>query len=109
MKQVKACVSALTLGVLMVTDGLNLYPRAIRQTFREPVATGKRGRRPGRMCVSLRSSKPIKAKHESGWSGGSCKGAQSKSRLRYKARGAGVLNTAFIERLNGAFRTRIAP
>lgn len=113
LKQVKACVSALSLGVLMVTDGLNLYPRAIRQTFREPVPTGKRGRPRLQSWPHVCIAQVVKAYQDRTLVGVERRIVQGSPEqveaLRYKARGAGVLNTAFIERLNGTFRARIAP
>ena len=113
LQQVKACVSALSLGVLIVTDGLNLYPRAIRQTFREAVRTGKRGRPRWQGWPHLCIAQVVKA-----YQGRTLVGVERRivqgtpgqvEALRHKAQGTGVLNTAFIERLNGTFRARIAP
>lgn len=113
LSQVKACVSALSLGVLIVSDGLNLYPRAVRQTFRDPVFTGKRGRPRWQAWPHICIAQVVKV-----YQGRTLVGVERRrvqgspaqvEALRHKAQGAGVLNTAFIERLNGTFRSRIAP
>lgn len=113
LNQVKACVSALSLGLLIVSDGLNLYPRAIRQTFRESVRSGKPGRPRWqswpRVCIA-QVVKVYQGRRLVGVERRIVQGSATQvEALRYKARGAGVLNTAFIERLNGTFRARIVP
>lgn len=113
LRQVKACISALSLGVLIVSDGLNLYPRAIRQTFREPLLTGKRGRPRwqawSHVCIA-QVVKVYQGKRLVGVNRQIVQGSAKQVEAgRYKAHASGVLNTAFIERLNGTFRTRIAP
>jgi transposase-like protein/IS1 family transposase len=110
---VKACTSALSLGLVIVTDGLNLYPNVIRKTFREALRTGKRGRPawvnwPRVWVVQI--VKQYQKRTLIGVRRDLVEGsAEQIERVRYKAHEQGVLNTAFIERLNGTFRARIAP
>lgn len=76
--RVRRC--ALARPLLFCTDGLCSSVRAIRETFREPLPTGKPGR-PRRQVEAMRR----------------------------RSQGAGVINTAYSERLNATFRERWAP
>lgn len=109
---VKSCTSALSRGILFCTDGLQHYIRAIREVYREAHHTAKRGRPPLVEWPRILIAQVIKRKE-----GGRLKeverriiqgSKQEVEAVRHKSRGAGVLNTSLIERLNGTFRGRIA-
>jgi hypothetical protein len=88
-KRVRRCAARRPL--LVCTDGLGSYIRAIRGTFRDPVQTGKGGRprlRPWRIVDGT----PARVET-----------------LRRRSQGGGVIDTAYIERLNATFRERLAP
>jgi transposase-like protein len=109
--RVRRC--AQTRPLLLVTDGLAAYVAAIRRVFRDKVARGRRGRprlEPWRgLCIAQvikryqqRRVVAVEQRIKQG------RGALVE-RLRYRAGGTGVLNTAYIERLNGTFRQRLTP
>src|SRR6266705_1734379 len=98
--------------LLFCTDGLCSYIRAIRETFRYPQLTGTRGRprlRPWRnICIA-----PVVKRYERR------RVVETERRivddtparvetLRRRSQGDGVINTAYIERLNATFRARLA-
>ena len=99
--------------LLICTDGFRAYPRAIREAFRDALPTGKPGR------PRLGSGIPSLLRR---WSSTTCDGAWSGlsvalwsalpaqvEKLRHRSQGSpGVLNTAYIERLNATFRERLA-
>ena len=109
MRRCAACLRPL----LVLTDGWSAYPGSIRRAFREKV---KRTRGVGRACLQVWSELHI---------GTVIKRTQNKrvveitrrmahgllehaEKLLERSRGGMVLNTAFIERLNGTFRERLA-
>ena len=121
--QVRAC--ALCCPLLVVFDGFSAYIKAFRQAFRSPKHTGKRGRPPliewpkvvlgqvvkqhakrKRQGILRRLLVPQahivspdhRPDHEA---------ALAEDLLR-RSQGQGVLNTAYIERLNATFRARLA-
>lgn len=109
-ERVHAC--AVPRALLFCTDGLCTYVRAIRETFRDVVRTGERGR--PRLCawanlciaqVVKRYAKRRVVEVERRIIQGS---AAQVERLRYRSQGDGVINTAYIERLNATFRERLA-
>ena len=98
--------------LLCCTDGLCSYIRAIRETFRDPVSTGVQGRPRLRswrnVCIAQvvkryaqRRVVDVKRRIVEGTS------ARVET-LRRRSHGDGVLNTAYIERLNATFRERLA-
>lgn len=112
MAQVRAC--SRTAGALLVcTDGWAAYPNSICRAFRDKVkATAGRGR----CCLRVWSELCIAT---------ACKRAEKQrvvevtrkmirgseeeaARLLKASRGGSTLNTAFIERLNGTMRERLA-
>jgi transposase-like protein/IS1 family transposase len=110
-KRVRRC--AMRRAILVCTDGLSAYVRAIRETFREPVQTGARGRprlRPWRnVCIAQvvkryaqRRVIDVERRIVDGIPG-------RVETLRRRSQGEGVINTAYIERLNATFRERLAP
>jgi hypothetical protein len=99
--------------LLGCTDGLVSSIRAIRETFRDPIHPGQGGRprlhpwrhgfiaqvvkRDERRCV-------VATDH--------CRVDGTPARvetLRHRSQGAGVIHTAYSERLNATFRQRLAP
>ncbi len=110
--RVKRASSALTRGLLFVTDGLASYPTQLKKVFREPVPTGERGRPQLREWPQLQIVQCVKH-----YVGGQLERVERRlvqgsaeliESLRHKVAGGGVLNTAFIERLNSTFRSHLA-
>jgi IS1 family transposase len=98
--------------LLVCTDGLVSYIRAIRETFREPVHTGQGGRprrRPWRNILIAQVIKRYERRRvvetERRMVDGTPAGVET---LRRRSQGDGVINTADIERLNATFRERLA-
>jgi transposase-like protein/IS1 family transposase len=99
--------------LLVLTDGWSAYPGSIRRAFREKV---KATPGPGRACwrvwpdlhigtVIKRTEKKRVVEITRTMAQGCLERAEQ---LLAHSRGGGVLNTAFIERLNGTFRARLA-
>jgi hypothetical protein len=109
---VKRASSALGRGLLFVTDGLKSYASQIKAVFREPVYTGQRGRPPLIEWPKLHIVQVIKRYVDGKLAGIERRIVQGEAALiemlRHKAGGGGVLNTAFIERLNSTFRSHLA-
>jgi IS1 family transposase len=110
--QVRACCQPLR-ALLVCTDGWSAYPGSIRRAFREKVKkiAGK-----GRACLQAwpeitiatvikRSEKKRVVEVLRRMTQGTLEQAH---RLLAQSRGGNVLNTAFIERLNGTMRERLA-
>src|SRR5256712_12036548 len=99
--------------LLVCTDGLCSYIRAIRETFRDPVHTGKGGRprlRPWRNVLIAQVVKRYERRHVVETERRIVDGTPARvETLRRRSHGAGVINTAYIERLNATFRERFAP
>jgi transposase-like protein/IS1 family transposase len=98
--------------LLVCTDGLSAYVRAVRETFREPVHTGAHGRprlRPWRhLCIAQvvkRYAQRRVVEIERRIVDGTPARVET---LRRRSQGDGVINTAYIERLNATFRERLA-
>src|SRR6266487_4577745 len=98
--------------LLLCTDGLCSYIRAIRETFRDPVHTGTGGR--PRLCpwrhvliaqVVKRYERRRVVETERRLVDGTPARVET---LRRRSQGEGVINTAYIERLNATFRERLA-
>jgi transposase-like protein/IS1 family transposase len=108
-QRVKRCAAHRPL--LVCTDGLVSYVRAVRETFRAAVHTGHGGRprlRPWRnICIAQ------VVKRYAPWCVVDVErrivdGTPARvETLRRRAQGNGVLNTAYIERLNATFRARL--
>ncbi|MDP9380493.1 MAG: hypothetical protein M3Q29_10170 [Chloroflexota bacterium] len=100
---------------LLVTDGLASYAKQALRVFREPLHTGKRGRpklvlSEGVMvarvkkCYERRRVVEVIREIVRGTEGA------VHSRLQQTQRSAqALINTAYIERLNATFRSRLAP
>jgi transposase-like protein/IS1 family transposase len=109
-ERVRAC--ALPRPLLWCTDGLCSYIRAIRETFRDPVRTGASGRprlRPWRnVCIAQVVKRYVQRRVvdiERRLVDGTPARVET---LRRRSQGDGVINTAYIERLNATFRERLA-
>jgi transposase-like protein len=109
--RVRRC--ALARPLLFCTDGLCSYVRAIRETFREPLPTGKPGRPRWRAWKGILIAQVIKryAQHRViAVTRRIVQGTrQQGDAVRRRSQGQGVINTAYIERLNATFRERWAP
>jgi transposase-like protein/IS1 family transposase len=99
--------------LLCCTDGLVAYIRAIRETFRDPVPTGKGGRpqlRPWRHLFIAQVVKRYERRRVVATDRRIVDGTPARvETLRRRSQGAGVINTADMERLNATFRERLAP
>jgi transposase-like protein len=98
--------------LLVCTDGLVSYIRAIRETFRDPVPTGQGGRprlRPWRNVLIAQVIKRYERRRVVETERRIVDGTPARvETLRRRAQGDGVINTAYIERLNATFRERLA-
>ena len=110
-ERVKRCAARRPL--LVCTDGLVAYIRAIRETFRAPVHTGKDGRprlRPWRNVLIAQVVKRYERRRVVETDRRIIDGTPARvETLRRRSQGEGVINTAYIERLNATFRERLAP
>src|SRR3989440_9226043 len=109
--RVKCCAARRPL--LVCTDGLVSYIRAIRETFRDPVPTGTGGRprlRPWRHVLIAQVVKRYERRRVVETERRIIDGTPARvETLRRRSQGDGVINTAYIERLNATFRERLAP
>lgn len=110
MERVKRCAARRPL--LVCTDGLVSYIRAIRETFRDSIHTGTGGRPRLRRWrhvliaqVIKRSERRRVVEIERRIVDGTPARVET---LRRRSQGDGVINTAYIERLNATFRARLA-
>lgn len=112
MSQVRRGAACL-LPLLVLTDGWSAYPGSIRRAFREKV---KRTAGVGRACLQVwpelhigtvikRTQKKRVVEVTRRMASGLLAQAEL---LLQESRGGTMLNTAFIERLNGTFRQRLA-
>ena len=112
MAQVRHCAAGLR-PLLVLTDGWSAYPGSIRRAFREKV---KRTGGVGRACLQVwpdlhigtilkRTEKKRVVEITRRMAHGMLDQAE---KLLQLSGGGSVLNTAFIERLNGTFRERLA-
>jgi transposase-like protein len=99
--------------LLLWTDGLVSYIRAMRETFRDPVHTGTGGRprlRPWRHVLIAQVVKRYERRRVVETERRVIDGTPARvETLRHRSQGHGVLNTAYMERLNATFRERLAP
>jgi hypothetical protein len=99
--------------LLVCTDGLVSYIRAIRETFRDPVHTGTGGRprlRSWRNVLIAQVVKRYERRRVVATERRIIDGTPARvETLRRRSQGDGVINTAYIERLNATFRERLAP
>jgi transposase-like protein len=110
MARVRRCAAHRPL--LFCTDGLCSYIRALRETFRDPVRRGVHGRpplRPWRNVCLAQVVKRYAQRRVVDIERRIVNGTPARvETLRRRAQGAGVINTAYIERLNATFRERLA-
>lgn len=110
-ERVRRC--ALRRPLLVCTDGLCAYIRAIRETCRDPVHTGTGGRprlRPWRHVFIAQVVKHYARRRVVATDRRIVDGTPARvETLRRRSQGDGVINTAYIERLNATFRERLAP
>jgi transposase-like protein len=111
LKRVRHCAAQRPL--LICTDGLVAYIRARRETFRDPVHTGKGGRpclRPWRNVLIAQVVKRYERRRVVETDRRIVEGTPARvETLRHRSQGHGVINTAYMERLNATFRERLAP
>jgi transposase-like protein len=109
-ERVRAC--ALRRPILFCTDGLHTYIRAMRETLRDAVRTGKRGRprlRPWRRLLIAQVVKRYERRRVVAVERRIVQGSAAQvEHIRCRSQGAGVINTAYIERLNATFRERLS-
>ena len=102
---------ALRVPLLLVTDGFSAYGTALRRVCREKVARVGRGRRRLQTWAGLCYAQVVKRYAERRVVAVERRikygAAEHVETLRHKAHESGVLNTAFIERLNATFRQRL--
>jgi transposase-like protein len=108
--RVRLC--ALKTPLLFCTDGLCSYVRAIRETFRDPVHGGTQGRprlrRWRNVCIA-QVVKRYAQRRVIDIERRIVEGTPARvETLRRRSQGNGVINTAYIERLNATFRERWA-
>src|SRR5256712_14218053 len=110
-ERVRRCAARRPL--LVCTDGLVSSIRAIRETFRDPVHTGKGGRpglRPWRHVLIAQVVKRYERRRVVETERRVIDGTPARvETLRHRSQGDGVINTAYIERLNATFQERLAP
>jgi transposase-like protein len=98
--------------LLIAVDGLAGYVTAFRQAFRSPQPSGKGGRPPLIPWEGIVIGQVIKQYQRRRVVGVTRCLAQGSEReaatLLAETQGGGVLNTAFIERLNATFRSRLS-
>ena len=104
--------SALARPLLFCVDGYRAYVSAVQRIFRTPVPNGQRGRPwlvPWPDIVIGRVIKRYQTKRVVAIVRQMAQGAQERAEaLLAKSQGGQQLNTAFIERLNATFRSRLA-
>ena len=98
--------------LLICTDGLVSYIRAMRETCRDPVPTGQSGRprlRSWRNILIAQVVKRYERRRVVDTERRIVDGTPARvETLRRRSQGDGVINTAYIERLNATFRERLA-
>ena len=103
--------SALCRPLLFCVDGCQTYVGSIRRVFREPIHTGQPGRPRLRPWDGIHIAQVVKQyarKRVVGVTHRVVQGAESHIKpLLHETQGGGVINTAYIERLNATFRARI--
>src|SRR5258708_21620420 len=112
LRQVRTCCQPMR-AVLVCTDGWNAYPGSIRRAFRQKVKEAAGGGRAclrvwPQLCIAVvikRTQKKRVVEITRKMVQGTLEQAQA---LLASSVGGTVLNTAFIERLNGTMRQRLA-
>ena len=101
---------ALCRKLLLAVDGLSSYVKAFQKTFRTPLRTGKLGRPKMIAWQEIIIVQVVKKKVDGKFSiqRRIVQGCQEVvDQLLQATQGGGVINTAFIERLNATFRQRL--
>jgi transposase-like protein len=110
-ERVRRCATRRPLWVC--TDGFVSYIRAVRETFRDPVHTGQGGRprlRSWRNVLIAQVVQRYERRRIVDTERRIVDGTPARvETLRRRSQGDGVINTAYIERLNATFRERLAP
>jgi transposase-like protein len=110
-ERVRRCAARRPL--LICTDGLVSYIRAMRETFRDPVHTGMGGRprlRRWRHVLIAQVVKRYERRRVVETERRIVDGTPARvETILRRSQGDGVINTAYIERLNATFRERLAP
>jgi len=111
MEQVRAGTSALTDAIVFCTDGFRAYVRAISEVFRQAIPSGHPGRPHLRPWLNICIAQTVKQYAQGRVVGvvrriiqGTAEQIQA---VIHWSQGHGVINTAFIERLNATFRQRL--
>jgi transposase-like protein len=96
--------------ILWAVDGFAAWPKAILAVFRDPQPTGKRGRPPLVVWASLQIVQVVKQYTKRRVSAVQRRLAHgcmqaAEAIVQVSQVGLGVINTAYIERLNATFRT----
>jgi transposase-like protein len=98
--------------LLVCTDGLGAYIRAMRETLRAPVPTGQSGRprrRPWRNVLIAQVVKRYERRRVVETDRRLVAGTPTRvETLRRRSQGNGVITTAYIARLHAPFRERLA-
>ena len=107
--QVRAC--AVVAPLLVAVDGLSSYVGALRRAFRERIPTGGRGAPRKVLWAELVIGQVVKEyarRRVVGVAHWIVQGTAIAAVVLLQRTGSQVLNTAYIERLNGTFRERLA-
>ncbi len=112
MQQVRRCCKRLS-TLLVCTDGFAAYPKSIRRAFREKIKNPA-GR--GRCCLEVWKDlhigtvikRTVKMRLKAVLREMSHGSLEQALGLLQSSKGGTMLNTSFIERLNGTFRERLA-
>jgi transposase-like protein/IS1 family transposase len=112
LQQVRACSQTMR-ALLICTDGWNAYPKSIQRAFREKVKkTAGRGRAClqvwSELCIATVIKRTEKKRVVEVTRRMTLGTEEQAERLLLVSNGGTVLNTAFIERLNGTMRQRLA-
>lgn len=106
--RIRACASALCLGLLFCTDGLKTYISAIRLVFREALPSGQIGRPRLQAWKNIFIAQSVKQSEQGRVVGIDRRRSAAEEadieRMLERTQGRGVINTAFIQRLNATFR-----
>ena len=103
-------------ALLLCTDGLPAYPKQALKVFSEPLRTGKPGRPrlllPEGVMVAQAIKRHAARRRVIGVHRRIVRGTQVEVQARLRSTQGGttaVINTAYIERLQATFRSRLAP
>jgi hypothetical protein len=110
-QRVRTC--AITPAILVCVDGLASYVTAFPKVFRQPIYTGRRGRPRLVLPDGFQLAQVVKhaaKRHVGGVTRRVVHGTLAGIEAVLTATATGtVINTAYIERLNAAFRAHLAP